>query len=187
MSLQMVFDREKAQRIKQEMPVELIVYKVALVAQRKDPILRKKYRAYVSPICCSEYSDGEQTNQWNRGHFTVPITDQPDQQGTYYPGFHSFTQKEAALNYLQKFPKDASTLLTCGVLKDWITALGIEGDRDLIVVSNRILMPAYPHTDIHDDKNCNWFFQAQSKKSIISTLQKNKIPRLKNQITGEEL
>jgi hypothetical protein len=68
-------------------------------------------------------------------------------------------------------------ILTCGVLKDWIIAIGIEGDRDLVVVSNRILIPSYPQTDIRYDKNCEWFFEAQSQTRAVKTHLKRRFKK----------
>ena len=99
MALRMVFDKEKTQSIKQVMPVELIVYKVAVLTQIEDRLLRTSYPVYISPICGTEYSGGEQCNEWDRGHFTVPLVDQPETAANYYPGFHSFTKKTTAENW----------------------------------------------------------------------------------------
>ena len=102
MSLQMVFDKDKARRIKQTMPVELLVYKIAILIQKEDRLPQRSYTTYISPFCATEYSGGEQCNEWDRGRFHVPLVDQPGQTAEYYPGFHSFTQKSAAMDRLEK-------------------------------------------------------------------------------------
>jgi hypothetical protein len=183
MSLRAVFDKEKTQSIKEVMPDELLVYKVATLIDKEDPILRTVSPKYVSPVCSVEYSAGEQSNRWDLGLFTVPLVYRPKEHVSYYPGFHSFAQREVATQYLQQilhysgqlnhyFVKSA-VILTCGVLKDWITAIGIEDERAMVIVSNRIMFPAYPHTDIRNDKNCEWFFEAQSKAKSAGTNMKN--------------
>jgi hypothetical protein len=47
-------------------------------------------------------------------------------------------------------------------------------------VSNRIVMPAYPQTDIRYDKNCEWFFGAQSQTGLVNTKAKNEISKIQS-------
>ncbi len=169
------------------MPNELIVYKVATLVEKEDPILKTVYQTYISPVMGFEYSGGELSNFWNLvSRDNIPLVGQPGKSTSYYPGFHSFVQKTSAVRILHNFLFDNVSpltsgefqdvvLLTCGVLKEWITAIGIELDNELTVVSNRIIVPSYPLTDIRDDKNCDWFFEAQSKTRQADTHTKNVI------------
>jgi hypothetical protein len=178
MTLRAVFDKEKMRSIKGGMPDELLVYKVAVLIHEKDDFLKTVTPRYISPLCCFKYLAGEQSNSWDLGHFTVPLVDQPEKSGSYYPGFHSFVQRTAATKFIHERITgtiDSVVILTCGVLKEWIIAIGIEGDRDLVVVSNRILIPSYPQTDIRYDKNCEWFFEAQSQKKLFGINTKKRI------------
>lgn len=185
MTLRAIFTKEKTKSIKDLIPNELVVYKAVLFGQEEDRLLKTTYPTYISPIDKSEYFGGEQSNSWDRAKVTVPFADEPEGYASYYLGFHSFVQKTPAIKFLHKLSDYVSpvmfgvftdvVLLTCGVLKDWIIAIGIEGERDLVVVSNRIIMPSYPHKDIRYDKNCDWFFEAQSKRAAAKIDLKKKI------------
>ena len=167
MTLKAAFDKEKSKSIKDTMPDELLVYKAALIIHKSDPLQKAALPKYFSPILHTEYKGGIQSFLCDLTPFSVPVEDKPEKHCLYYPGFHSFVNKKGAEKLLLRlFPvsKDKAVILTCGVLKKWIIALGFEGDRELVVVSNKILIPSYPHRDIRDDKSCEWFFDASTEK-----------------------
>jgi hypothetical protein len=178
MTLRAVFNKEKTKSIKEIMPNEIIVYKVAILFEGKDPLRKMILPKYFSPVLYSQYENGEQCNFCDLTPLTVPIADEPEKKSMYYPGFHSFVNKIAANKLLEDlFPTlpAHAVILTCGVLKKWIIAIGFEGERDLVIVSNRIAIPSYPYMDIRDDKNCDWFFASQSKTAQADASPKNVI------------
>jgi hypothetical protein len=178
MSLHAIFDKEKTKSIKEMMPDILITYKGSLIVYESDFGLLQPRPKYIAPYTRFEYLVGEQFMRTNLGLFPTPVVDSPEDQLSYYPGFHSFVKKTSAEKYNEKLSTNTigvAVLLTCGVRKEWITAIGLEGDRDIVVVSNRIVIPYYPQTDIRYDKNCNWFFEAQSQTKSVDTNGKNAV------------
>lgn len=174
MCLKAIFDKKKAKKIKAFMPEILTVYKVALVSGPVNPMLRRIITNYVAPGCKTDYGSGLQFTRPNLGSFAVTIVDCPDRCDYYYPGFHSFVRRSGANEYQLKISpssKDPTVVLTCGIRKEWIIAIGIEGNRELVVVSNRIVLPAYPETDISSDSCCQWFFIDQSQEQSLAAQQ----------------
>ncbi len=166
MTLKAAFDKEKSKSIKETMPDELLVYKAARISHKRGPFQQADLPKYVSPIMRTEYKGGIESFHCDLPPFSVPVADKPGQHCLYYPGFHSFVNKKGAERLLRVFPmpKTKAVILTCGVLKKWIIAIGYEGDRELVVVSNKILIPSYPHRDIADDESCEWFFEASTER-----------------------
>jgi hypothetical protein len=176
MTLGAIFNKEKTKSIKEVMPNEIIVYKAAIMFEGKDPLRKIILPKYFSPVLYSQYESGEQCSLCDLAPLTVPVADEPEKHSMYYPGFHSFANKKAADKLLEYLNSPAhGVILTCGVLKKWIIAIGFEGERDLVIVSNKIVTPSCPYTDIRDDKNCDWFFESQSKTRRVATNSKNVI------------
>jgi hypothetical protein len=176
MSLRAIFTKEKTQCIKEVMPERFIVYKVALIGYQTYAGL-VSFARYIAPICSLDYLAGEQSVRPKLGCFTTPVVDFPERHASYYPGFHSFVKKSAADEYLNRLSKHASSptaLLSCGIDKEWIIAIGIEGNRDMVVVSNRIIIPPYPKTDITNDKNYLWFFERHRQNDQVPMCKRNR-------------
>ena len=159
MSLRAIFTKEKMQDIKSLMPERFIVYKV--VSNEIYVRFGVRFARYVAPICRFTYLDGEQTVRQHLGCFPTPVVDNHNMYLDYYPGFHSFVKKSVAFEYMKQSSTNMPSLvvLSCGMDKEWITAIGLEGDRNMVVVSNRIIIPTYPTTDIQNDNNYLSFFE----------------------------
>ena len=174
MSLRAIFDKEKTQSIKEVMPEELIVYKVALIVCEEGGAFSQ--RKYIAPYARTEYMWGEQFMQSDRSLLSAPVVDSLAEHLNYYPGFHSLIKKSAAEKYMESLStakNRSAVVLTCGVKKEWITAIGLERGRNLVVVSSRIVIPSYPHRDFVHDQHCERFvdfLDAQSQRKFAAAI-----------------
>jgi hypothetical protein len=156
MSLKAIFNKRKTQSIKEVMPEILPVYKVVILSREPNSGRLPQYK-YIAPVRGCGYSAGQQCMQTNQRCLSARVVGSPSDRLSYYPGFHCLVKKSAAEKYRQllsgmclRYQLGKLVVLTCEIKKEWIIAIGLEGDKDMVVVSNRIIMPAYPGIDIDD-------------------------------------